>query len=164
MSNDPIRLHHAALRGLLIALLSSSGASAVGPGRPNADDAQRMQATSTKVEAESYLVEISAGSPSRAGVAGSVRVSLTAKAGFHINDQYPYRIKTSPPADGLSYPKPVLARADGQFEEKTAVFQLPFVAHRAGQFSVGGVLHLSVCSPTSCIVQKAPLTLTVTVL
>ena len=123
-----------------------------------------MQVAPTKVEAESYLVEISAGSPARAGIAGSVRVSLTAKAGFHINDQYPYRFRASPPADGVSYPKPVLERADGQYEEKTAVFQLPFVASHAGQFSVGGVLNLSVCSPTSCVVQKAPLSVTVSVL
>jgi hypothetical protein len=164
MPNDPTRLHQLALPGLLIVLLSASGASATAPEGWSAQDAQRMQATPTKVEVDSYLVEISSGSPSRAGVVGSVRVALTAKAGFHINDQYPYRFKASPPADGLSYPKPVLERADGQFEEKTAVFQLPFVANHAGQFSVGGVLNLSVCSPTSCIVQKAPLTVTVSVL
>lgn len=124
-----------------------------GPGQPSA----------AKVEADTYLVEISAGGPYRAGAAGSVKVSLTAKAGFHINDQYPYRFNTSPPAEGVSYPKPVLERADGQFAEKAAVFQLPFVASHPGQFTVGGVLKLSVCSPTSCIVQKAPLAVSVTV-
>ena len=124
-----------------------------GPGQPLA----------AKVEADTYLVEISAGGPYRAGSAGSVKVSLTAKAGFHINDQYPYRFNASAPAEGVSYPKPVLERADGQFGEKAAVFQLPFVASHAGQSTVGGVLKLSVCSPTSCIVQKAPLAVTVTV-
>jgi hypothetical protein len=83
---------------------------------------------------------------------------------FHINDPYPYRFRASPAVDGVSYPKPVLERVDGQFEEKTAAFQLPFVASHAGQFPVGGVLNLNVCSPTSCIVQKAAVAVTVSVL
>jgi hypothetical protein len=156
--------HQLALPALLTALLGATAAPAAPGGASRAEEAQPMQVAPTKFEAESYLVEISAGSPARAGIAGSVRVSLTAKAGFHINDQYPYRFRASPPADGVSYPKPVLERADGQYEEKTAVFQLPFVASHAGQFSVGGVLNLSVCSPTSCVVQKAPLSVTVSVL
>jgi hypothetical protein len=56
-----------------------------------------------------------------------------------------------------------LERADGQFAEKTATFKLPFVVNHAGSFDVGGVLHMSVCSPNSCIVQKAPLDVSVTV-
>jgi hypothetical protein len=56
----------------------------------------------------------------------------------------------------------VLQRGDGQSAHKTAAFALPFVATRAGQFAVGGTLSLSVCSPTSCIVRKVPLKVTVT--
>ncbi len=114
------------------------------------------------VDADTYRAEMSAAGPYKIG-AGSVRVSLTAKQQFHINGEYPYRFKASPPAEGVSYPKPVLERADGQFAEKTAVFNLPFVASHAGQFAVGGVLNLSVCSASSCIVHKAPLNVTVTV-
>jgi hypothetical protein len=164
MRNDPTRLYHLALPAVFSVLLSTPQLPAASPGASSAAEAERMQATPTKIETDSYLVEISAGSPSRAGVPSSVRVSLTAKAGYHINDQYPYRFRASPPVDGVSYPKPVLERADGQFEEKTGTFQLPFVASHAGQFPVGGVLSLSVCSPTSCIVKKAPLTVTVSVL
>ena len=151
MRNEPTRLHPFALPTLLTVLLSTTGAPAASPGGASANEAQPMQAASTKIEADSYLVEITPGSPARAGAASSVRVALTAKAGFHINDQYPYRFRAAPPADGVSYPKPVLERSDGEFQEKTAVFQLPFVASHAGQFTVGGVLNLSVCSPTSCV-------------
>ena len=164
MPHHPTRPHHLALPAVFSVLLSTSQLPAASPGASSAAEAQRMQATPTKIETDSYLVEISAGSPSRAGATSSVRVSLTAKGGFHINEQYPYRFKASAPVDGLSYPTPVLERADGQFAEKTAAFQLPFVASHAGQFPVGGVLNLSVCSPTSCIVHKAPVTVTVSVL
>jgi hypothetical protein len=147
-----------------IALAVLLGASVVPPASARAaSEASPGQSSTAKVESDTYLAEITAVGPYRAGAAASVKVSLTAKAGFHMNVQYPYRFNTSPPAPGVSYPKPVLERADGQFEEKTAVFDLPFVANHAGQFTVGGVLKLSVCSPTSCIVQKAPLAVSVTI-
>ena len=119
--------------------------------------------SAANVEVDTYRVEMTTDGTYKSGSTGSVKVKLTAKTGFHINGQFPYRFKTSTPAEGISYPKPVLERADGQFEEKTAVFYLPFVAGHAGKFTVGGVFSLSVCSPASCIVQKAPLEVTVTV-
>lgn len=141
------------LGAFLVPTVSARAASEAAPAQPS----------TAKVEADTYLVELTASGPYKVGATGSVKVSLAAKAGFHINDQYPYRFNTSPPAPGVSYPKPVLERADGQFEEKAAVFNLPFVASQAGQFTIGGVLKLSVCSPASCIVQKAPLAVSVTV-
>ena len=120
-------------------------------------------APAPKLETDTYLVEITAGGPFKAGSAGSVKVTLTTKGAFHINGQYPYRFKAAAPPDGVSYPKPVLERADAQFEEKKATFTVPFLASRAGKFNVGGVLNMSVCSAGSCIVQKAPLEISVTV-
>jgi len=161
MPQKPTRTFWLALPGILAALSSALLVSA-GSARA-ASEAGAGAAPPTASEADSYHVEITAGGPYRAGATGSVKVSVTAKAGFHINDQYPYRFNTSPPPPGVSYPKPVLERADGQFEEKAAVFNLPFVASHAGQFTVGGVLKLSVCSPASCIVQKEPLAVSITV-
>jgi hypothetical protein len=161
MPRNPVQRSALAMPTVLAVLLSAfvvPAASARASG-----EAAPAQPSTAKVEADTYLVELSAGGPYKAGATGSVKVSLTAKAGFHINDQYPYRFNTTPPAPGVSYPKPVLERADGQFEEKAAVFNLPFVASHAGQFTVGGVLKLSVCSPASCIVQKAPLAISVIV-
>jgi hypothetical protein len=108
-------------------------------------------------ETESFRVEISAPGPYTSGAAGTV------KGAFHINDKYPYRFKTAAPAEGVSYPKPVLQRSDGQFQEKQAVFSVPFVASRPGTFDVGGILHLSVCGPGSCLVEKSALSVAVVV-
>lgn len=119
---------------------------------------------SAKLETANYVVEISADGPFKAGVQGVAKVTLTTKGEYHINAQYPYRFKASAtPPPGLSYPKPVLQRADGQFEDKRAVFNLPFVTSQAGKFNVGGTFHMSVCSAGSCLVDKPPLDVTVTV-
>jgi hypothetical protein len=118
---------------------------------------------SAKFETDNYLVEITASGPFKVGVAGTAKVTLTTKGVYHINAQYPYRFKAAAPPDGLSYPKPVLQRADGQFEEKRAVFSLPFVASQAGKFNVSGTFHMSVCSSGSCLVEKPLLDVAVTV-
>jgi hypothetical protein len=148
----------------ILASLVVASAAAAGDARAARDtDPGLAVPASTRLETDTYLVEISALGPYHAGAAGSVRVSLTTKGVFHINGQYPYRFKAGVPPDGVSYPKPVLERADGQFADKTAVFNLPFVANHAGTFDVGGVFHMSVCSPGSCVMQKAPLDLAVNV-
>lgn len=163
MFREPSRMPE---RGPLIAFTVLLGAAIVSAASARAADAagasQPSPAAAT-VEADPYLVVIRSTGPYQVGATGSVTVSLTAKAGFHINDQYPYRFTTSPPVAGVSYPKPVLERADGKFEEKSAVFDVPFIAARAGEYTVGGVLNLSVCNASSCIVHKAPLDVTVRV-
>lgn len=118
---------------------------------------------SVKLENENYLVEIAATGPFKVGVEGTAKITLTTKGAYHINAQYPYRFKAAAPPSGLSYPKPVLQRADGKFEEKRAVFNLAFVASQAGKFNVGGTFHLSVCSTGNCLVEKAPLDVTLSV-
>ena len=155
----PTSSSRAVIVGLLLAaLLPAASARAAG-------DAELTPAlpSAAKLETDNYLVEIAATGPYQAGAAGSVKLTLTTKGVFHINALYPYRFKTTTPADGVSYPKPVLERADGQFAEKTAVFNLPFVAGHPGTFDLGGVFNLSVCSPNSCLMQKVPLTLSVAV-
>lgn len=163
MAKNSIRLPQLALTGVVAVLLVASTPPSANARSASDGSDERALPSAANVEVDTYRVEMTAGGPYKAGAPSTVKISLTAKAGFHINGQYPYKFKASAPADGVSYPKPVLERADGQFEEKTAVFALPFVAGHAGKFAVGGVLNLSVCSPASCIVQKAPLEVTVTV-
>jgi hypothetical protein len=149
-------------------LLLSAFPIAVRATAPNARAISDLSSTralpaSAQVETDSYRVEMSTSGSYKAGATGSVTVTLTAKGVFHINEQYPYRFKTTSPSEGVTYPKPVLERADGQFQERTAVFQVPFVATRAGNVEVGGIFNLSVCSPNACVVKKTPLEISITV-
>jgi hypothetical protein len=163
MNFNPKKWPTLAARTALATLVIAASVPAARARAASDTDPSRAEPVSTKLDTDNFLAEISAVGPYKAGVPATVKVSLTTKGVFHINGQYPYRFKTAPAPDGLTYSKSVLERADGQFEEKTAVFTLPFVASHAGAFNVGGVFHMSVCSPTSCVVQKAPLDISVTV-
>jgi hypothetical protein len=113
---------------------------------------------SPKAETDNYIAEIKAGGSYKAGSEGTVDVVLTPKGGYHTNAQYPYKFKaTDPPPDGVTFPKPLLQRSDGVFEEKKGSFKVPFTAAKAGKATIGGTLYLSVCSDANCIMDKVAL-------
>lgn len=117
-----------------------------------------------KAETENYVAEIKAGSGYKAGAEGSVEVTLVTKGAYHTNAQYPYKFKLNEPApDGVTFPKPVLQRADGAFEEKKGTFKVPFNPSKAGKYTIAGVFSLSVCSEANCIMDKVPLEVSVEV-
>ena len=115
-------------------------------------------AASQRAETESYTVEMLAGGTARAGAESSVTVKVTAKGSYHINQQYPYKFKADEAAaKGVRYPKPILLRADGKFDEKTATFVVPFVPAAAGKVTVAGVLSMSVCNDATCVMDRPAL-------
>ncbi len=89
---------------------------------------------------------------------GAVDVSSRPRAATTSTRSTPTSSSVGDPApDGVTFPKPLLARADGTFEEKKGSFNVPFVAAKAGKVTVGGTLYLSVCSEANCIIDKVPL-------
>lgn len=117
---------------------------------------------SARAETESYVAEIKSVGTYAAGKEGVVEVVLTAKSPYHINEGYSYKFVTPDPAPaGVTYPKTLLARADGTFTESTATFKLPFVLSKAGKYRVGGRLSMSVCSASNCLMEKVDLELEV---
>ena len=111
-----------------------------------------------KTDSDTFTAEIKVTTPYKAGAEGVVEVVLAPKGAYHTNAQYPYKFKAADPApDGVTFPKPLLARADGTFEEKKGTFKVPFVAAKAGKYTIGGMLHLSVCSEANCIMDKVAL-------
>jgi hypothetical protein len=117
-----------------------------------------------RAETASYIAEIAASGGYKAGAEGAVKVTVVSKGEYHVNAQYPYKFKAATPApEGITYPKPVLQRADGTFEATRGTFQVPFVASKAGKATIGGTLHLSVCTASNCIMDKVPLEIVVDV-
>ena len=115
-------------------------------------------------ESPNYAVQLVPSGPCHKGQTCTADVIIQAKGDYHMNDKYPYKFKVQePPAEGLKYPKPVLGRDDGQFEEKRAVLKVPFVVETAGDKKVGGTLPFSVCSSQNCLMDKQALETTVKV-
>lgn len=117
----------------------------------------------SSLSADAFSVEMKPASGYTAGKEGSVEVVISAKGEFKINGQFPFRLKLGEPPEGVAYPKPVLKKDDGRFSEKQGTFNVPFVAQKAGTYSISCTVSLSVCNDKKCLMEKVPLDVQVTV-
>lgn len=118
----------------------------------------KKDAPAPKKDAQSYTVELKVKGPYKKGVEGKVELTLSPKPGYHVNPDYPAKLKLQDPApEGLTYPKKVLKKEDGKFEEKGASLEVPFVAANVGKAKVGGNFQFSVCSDKNCFMEKVDL-------
>jgi hypothetical protein len=69
-----------------------------------------------KQDKDSYTVELKAAGSYKKGVEGTVELVLTPKGGHHVNPDYPAKFKVKD-AEGITFPKKVLERKDGDFKE-----------------------------------------------
>lgn len=139
------------LRALFAAVLLS--ATVVSPAFADA-----TKKAESKKDAQSYTVELTAKGPYKAGVEGKAEIVLAPKAGFHVNPDYPAKLKLQDPApEGVTYPKKVLKKEDGKFEEKGATLPVPFTVAKAGKAKIGGTFQFSVCSEKNCFLEKVDL-------
>jgi hypothetical protein len=87
-----------------------------------------------------------------------------AKDGYHINDEFPYGLRTAAePAGIVAFDAPQLSRARGTYTKTEARFEAGFAATRAGVAKIGGTMALSVCTKKECITDKIELEVPVTV-
>jgi len=97
----------------------------------------------------------------RSGESASASVVLSAKAPYHCNAKYPYKMALDGPSGGVSYPtNPVRGMS---VSEKTASMAVPFSVSQKGKATVSGTLSFSVCTEDKCVIEKRPLSVTVDV-
>lgn len=96
------------------------------------------------------------------GAQASAEIELEAKAPFHINDKYPYKIKLAD-ADGVSFPEKIVGRDKAKVEHMKLVMPVAFSATAQGKRRIAGVFHFSVCTEDKCLIEKRPLALEVDV-
>jgi hypothetical protein len=146
---------------LVAASVACSKSEAATPAAPSSSAAAPA---APKFEAEAYEVKLEAAGDYAKGKEGVVKVVLTARKGYHVNDKYPTKFTTqSPAADGMSYPKPVVKKDDGKFEQLKAELPIPVIPTKAGQLNVAGVFAFGVCNESRCLNEKLPLELTISV-
>lgn len=158
MSNVPNRVITSSLFLLSSTALWAVAGCSKSEAAPARGSSIDSQVGAARTETENFIAEMTATGPYTAGAEGRVEVTLTPKGAYHTNPQYPYKFKLVDPAPaGVTFPKPILQRADGTFEEKRARFKVPFVAAKAGSVKVAGTLFMSVCSEANCVMDKVPL-------
>ena len=98
------------------------------------------------------------------GEPGTALITLTARGGFHVNEEYPLNFRPATvPALGLA--KTRYAKADGLVLEPcadgkdacTAMLPVAFAPTAAGMLTMSGTLSFSVCNPEKCLIEKTEL-------
>ena len=95
---------------------------------------------------------------------GDLEIVLLAKDGYHVNDEFPYKLRTAAqPTGTITFEKAELTRAQGTYTKTEARFKARFAGAKAGDAKIGGVMALSVCTAKECIADKVELEVPVTV-
>jgi hypothetical protein len=103
----------------------------------------------TAVAGDQY--DLSVAKPAaRAGVRAVATVSLRPKGAFHVNVDYPTKLKMTAP-DGVKLEKDLLRGPDAaKFDKGALDFEVAFTADGAGTKSFSGELKFAVCTDTEC--------------
>jgi cytochrome oxidase Cu insertion factor (SCO1/SenC/PrrC family) len=95
----------------------------------------------------------------RRGAWCTVRIELTALAGFHVNKEYPFKFVAAP-AEGLEHDGTGAFRIES---ETSGVLVHRFRPSGAGPARVSGTFKLSVCTAERCEIESAPVSVEVPV-
>jgi hypothetical protein len=106
-------------------------------------------ALGTAVAGDQYDVSVKA--PAAKASARSVAtISVTPKGAFHVNTEYPVKLKVNAP-DGVTLEKDTLRGPDAKRFEKAGLdFEVAFTAAAGGKKSFTGELKFAVCTDTEC--------------
>lgn len=94
----------------------------------------------------------------KAGQPGSVEVVLIAKAPFHVNEQYPIKLKLKE-TPGVKYESLTIGKDAVKLETMKAVMPVSFTPDGAGKRTVAGQFSFSVCTDDKCLMEKRDLAL-----
>lgn len=105
-----------------------------------------------------YKLEAAPPASCNAGATCEVPLRLEALGPYHINKEYPYKLKTEP-SQGVSFARPdgVFSKASGDFSqegETVGVVKVRFTGE-SGQAKIRGVYKFSVCSASDCKLAEA---------
>jgi hypothetical protein len=141
---------------------SATNASAIDAG----ESSLSLSVATVKAHGEGnhYVIDATGKAECKAGQAGKLDVVLVAKDGYHINDEFPYKLKLSVEPDGVvTFPASELSRADGKYTKTEARFGVNFVGARPGAGKIVSTVALSVCTKKECVTDKVALEVPVTV-
>ncbi len=91
------------------------------------------------------------------GQAGTVKLQLSARGGYHVNEDYPLRVDLKAPA-ALTLEKASLGKPDAaEFGEERARFELGFTAKEPGKHELLATVDFAVCTKETCLPEQRTL-------
>lgn len=99
------------------------------------------------------------GESARIGEGAPLRIELTAKGGYHVNQEYPIRVNFTAPS-GVVLSKSQFQRPDAaEFGESSARFETVATSVTAGTHRITADVDFAVCSDQNCIPDRRTLAL-----
>jgi hypothetical protein len=121
------------------------------------------------VDGKNFKLDVTA-EPCKAKAECKLSVLLEATGDFHINKEYPYKLKAEGQGvvfKGTDAAGPnVFSKGAGDFkidEEKKATMTVKYVADKPGNVTINGTYKMSVCSKDSCQLETQELSMSVVV-
>jgi len=97
-----------------------------------------------------------------AGKPGSAEIEVSAKGGYHCNDNYPYKFKVAE-SPGVTFAAPVFTKDALKLETGKATMKVDFTPASKGEKTLEGAFSFSLCSADRCLVEKRDLSLKIAV-
>lgn len=117
----------------------------------------------TVADTEAYTVKLATPAKVTTGAKGSATLEITPKKGWHLNDEFPYKLTVSAPA-GAKVAKPEQGKQDTvAFSHESMKWAIDFTASTAGDKAFTGKVKFAVCTETSCDPKKEELAFNVKV-
>jgi hypothetical protein len=113
--------------------------------------------STTLAETDTYVVNANVPATAATGADTVVTINLTPKTGWKINQEFPTKLKVTPP-EGVTLASATQGASDAdKFSEKAAVFNVKFNATSAGPKSFTADFRFAVCTDATCDPKKAAL-------
>jgi hypothetical protein len=126
---------------------------------------EKVIATGSKTVADtdSYTVRLASPAKVTTGSKGSATLEIVPKKGWHLNDEFPYKLTMTAPS-GAKVAKPEQGKKDTvAFSPDKMKWAIDFEASAAGDKAFTGKVKFAVCTETSCDPKKEELAFNVKV-
>jgi hypothetical protein len=126
------------------------------PQAPAPTPAAAAEAPKPSADDTSFHLALESDPNYSAGQAGTVRLVLLARGGYHVNQDYPIRVDLTAPS-AVKLTKQSLGKADAaQFGEESARFDLGFSAEK-GAHELLATVDFAVCTKETCVPDQRKL-------
>jgi hypothetical protein len=114
----------------------------------------------TQFDEPAFSLSIASKAPVDKGQSGELLVVLTAKAPYHVNQEYPHRLKVTA-TRGLTTPHATIQRDPAKVTSPRLELVVPVTLGQDGPFGLDGEMSFSLCTEEKCLMEKRQLTVAV---